>query len=92
VRVRSIWSGTLRTLAVALIAGAAAGAIGLAIAACSPLTLQTRFALAEILFPVLWACGAVWVMAETRLLRAAGVLAAMTALAAALALTPGVCR
>jgi hypothetical protein len=71
---------------------AAAAAIGLAAVTCLPLTLQTRFALAAVVVPLLWACGTVWVMAETRLLRVGVGLVAIAALAAALALSPGVCR
>jgi hypothetical protein len=89
-RPRNIWRGTSRTIA-ALVVATSAAAGRLATLTCLPLTLQTRFGLAATLFPVLWACFVVWVMAEARLLRAALALVAIGALGMLVSL-PGVCR
>lgn len=77
-RRRVAWRGWLRGFLAGPLAGIAALGCGLAVAICAPGQVQTRMVVGGLMVPFLWAGGMAWTLSDDRILRAFGVLAAVS--------------
>ncbi|MFG1403967.1 hypothetical protein [Xanthobacter sediminis] len=87
---RTNWArGTAKAFLAIVLSGVAAIGLGIAFALAMPLEIHDRVVLGGLLVPVLWGGGMAWTLCDARLLRATGVLLAVSAISYGVAFLPG---